>query len=354
MASGEEKTEQPTGRRLKEARREGRLPQSMEVPQALTLIVAVVLLPGLLGRLHHTLVNGWRQALMAADPSDPAPALHELSALTVDAVALLLPLVAGIMIAAVLSRAMLGGIRFNVHQIHPKPKKLNPLPGLKNMVSKRQIGQLARLTLKMGALALLAVALWGRLTAAVFLGPSTLEAFVAGIGNAISALLMAVLALSVVAGAVDGVVSVRKYRKDLRMTKQEVREDHKQTESNPQVKQEIRARQRKMSRMRMMAEVVRADVVLTNPTHFAVALRYEPGSPAPKVVAKGADHMAKRIRELAAESGVPVRENKPLARALYSSVEIGEVIPVHLYQAVAEVLAVVYRAARHRGTAARS
>lgn len=353
MASGEEKTEQPTGRKLKEARREGRLPQSQEVPQALSLIVAVLLLPGLLGRLHETLVNGWRQALMASDPSDPAPALHELSSLTVRSVGLLLPLVFGIMAAAVVARALLGGVRLNTAQIKPKPKKLNPLPGIKNMFSKRQAGQLARLTLKMGALGLVSVALWSKLTAAVFQGPSTVEAFVGGIGNAIWALLTAVLALSVVAGAADGVIAVRGHRKELRMTKQEVKEEAKQTESNPQVKQEIRARARKLSRMRMIAEVARADVVLTNPTHLAVALRYEPDSAAPMVVAKGADHMAARIREAAAEAGVPVRENKPLARALYSSVEIGELIPVHLFQAVAEVLAVVYRAARHRGAGAR-
>jgi flagellar biosynthetic protein FlhB len=265
---------------------------------------------------------------------------------------LLVPLVGAIVVAAVLARALLGGVHFNVHQLKPKPKHLNPLPGIKRMFSVRQIGQLGRLTAKLLALGVLALALWNHFTAAVFAGPSALEAFVSTISSAIGTLLISVLALSVVAGGLDGTLAVRRYRKDLRMSKQELRDEAKQIEANPMVKQEIRARQRKLSRMRMMAEVVRADVVLTNPTHLAIALRYEPDSPAPKVVAKGAGHIAARIREVAKDAGVPVRENKPLARALYHSVEIGDLIPVQLYQAVAEVLALVYRAARRHGARA--
>lgn len=351
MARHDDKTEQPTARRLREARRDGMLPQSMEVPQALTLIAAIAVLPALIGRLESTVINGWR-ASTTIDVHDPGAAMAAFIDLLVRASLLLVPLVAAISLAAVLSRALLGGIHINTHQLAPKAKKLNPLPGIKNLFSVRQLGQLFRLALKLGALGLVAVALWDRFLVAVFTGPADLTSYLGGIGNSIWVLLTAVLAVSVGAGALDGSLAVRRYRRDLRMTKQEVKEDAKQSESNPAVKQEIRARQRKMSRMRMMAEVARADVVLTNPTHLAVALRYEADSPAPRVVAKGAEHMAARIRQAAAEAGVPVQENKPLARALYASVEIGELIPVQLYQAVAEVLAVVYRTTRRRSAAA--
>ncbi len=352
MAKNDDKTEQPTGKRLRDARREGRLPQSTEVPQAATLIVAVILVPALIRRLQVTLVGGWHEAAAVADPHDPGPVLSVFVSLLTRSMLLLVPLIGGIIVAAVVARAMLGGVHFNTHQLKPKPKMLNPFPGIKRMFSIRQFGQLGRLAAKLGALGILALALWNRFTSAIFAGPSGLESFVSTIASAIGTLLVAVLALSIVAGGLDGTLAVRRYRKDLRMSKHEIREETKQLEANPMVKQEIRARQRKMSRMRMMADVVRADVVLTNPTHLAVALRYEPHSPAPKVVAKGAGHIAARIREVAAEAGVPVRENKPLARALYHSVEIGDLIPVQLYQAVAEVLALVYRAARRHGAQA--
>ena len=349
MAKGDDKTEQPTTKRLREARREGRLPQSVEVPQFLTLIAAVVLLPSLVGRMQQTLIGGWQEALLAADARDPAPALRALANLLSRSMLLLVPLVGATMVAALFARAILGGVRFNPHHLRPKPKQLNPFTGLRRMVSIRQIGQLARLVAKLAALGLVAKTLWSRFANAVFMGPASLSDLTGAIGNAIWALLIAVLALSAAAAGLDGTLAVRHYRRDMRMSKQEVRDDARQTEANPQIKSELRARQRKMSRMRMMAAVARADVVLTNPTHLAVALRYGPDSPAPELVAKGADHMAARIREVAKGAGVPVRENKPLARALYHSVEIGEQIPVHLYQAVAEVLAVVYRAARLRG-----
>lgn len=318
----------------------------MEVPQALSLVAAVLVLPGLVARLQVTLVDGWQRALQQADPADPGPALQVLGDLVVRSAVSLAPLIGAVALSAVAARALLGGVHLNSQQLKPKFKQLNVFAGLKNLVSARQAGQLARLFVKMGALGLVTYLLWDRFVAATFVGPASLSALLAGIGEALKALLLAVLALSVVAAGVDGTVAVRRYRKDLRMTKQEVKEDSKASETNPQLKAEIRARQRKMSRLRMMAEVARADVVITNPTHLAVALRYEPGSPAPKVVAKGADHMAARIRQVATEAGVPLRENKPLARALYGAVEIGDLIPVHLFQAVAEVLAVVYRMAR--------
>lgn len=351
MPKGDDKTEQPTARRLREARREGQLPQSTEVPQALTLIVAVLVLPGLMRQLYGTLSEGWRQAATSVGVQDPGPAVLQLFTLLREAMLALVPLVVLTSIAAVGSRALLGGLHLNLYHLKPKWKQLNFFKGLKNLFSLQQLSQLGRLFLKIGALAIVTLILWKRLVASVFTGPADVQDMLHSLRNGLSALLVAVLVISVVAGAADGIISVRRHRTQLRMTKQEVREDSKQSESNPLIKSEIRARQRRMSRMRMMAEVGRADVVLTNPTHLAVALRYEDDDLAPRVVAKGAGHIAARIRELAAENGVPVRENKPLARALFHGVEIGDLIPVELYQAVAEVLAVVYQAGRRVGAA---
>ena len=319
------------------------------MPQALTLVVIVLVMPAMLRRLGVVLITGWEEALLTADPRDPGPALSVFSDMLSQSLLLLLPLIAGTVVAAVVGRAVLGGVHLNLYQLRPKPKLLNPFPGIKRLFSIRQAGQFIRLFLKLAALVVVSVALWDRFLAAVFIGPAGLEVVVSAIGNATWSLLLAVMAVSVVAGGADGFLALRRYRKDLRMSRQEVKDEMRQTEANPLVKNEVRARQRKMSRLRMMAEVTRADVVLTNPTHLAVALRYEPGSVAPTVVAKGAGHIAARIRQIATENGVPIQENKPLARALYKSVEIGEAIPVQFYQAVAEVLAVVYRAAERRG-----
>lgn len=346
MAKGEDKTEQPTARRLREARREGRLPQSVEVPQALTLTAAVLIVPGLLPRLERVLVDGWRQAMASVAVDDPKPALGQLGHLAEAGMLALLPLLGAIAVCAVVARALLGGVHVNTHHLRPKPRQFNPFTGLRGLFSLRQFATLARLVVKIAALAAVTYLLWSTFLAAVLLGPASLGATLSGLGSAVHAYLVAVLGLSLVTGALDGGLAVRRYRKDLRMTRQEVRDDARQTESNPLVKQEIRARQRKLSRLRMVAEVARADVVITNPTHLAVALRYDAGSVAPTVVAKGAELMAARIRQVAADHHVPIKENKPLARALYTSVEIGEVIPVEFYQAVAEVLAAVYRSSR--------
>ena len=152
-----------------------------------------------------------------------------------------------------------------------------------------------------------------------------------------------IAACMVVFAVVDVVVQIRKHNKQIMMTKQEIKEEYKQTEGNPQIKSKIRQKQRQMSIRRMMQQIPKADVIITNPTHFAVAIQYDPEKDsAPMVIAKGQDYVALRIKEIARENKVEIVENKPLARALYAQVEIGEAIPEEFYQAVAEVLAYVY------------
>jgi len=156
-------------------------------------------------------------------------------------------------------------------------------------------------------------------------------------------LMLVLLGFLAVLAVLDWVFQRQQHENELKMSKQEVKEEYKEIEGDPQIKARIRAQQYEMARRRMLADVPQADVVITNPTHLAVALKYEPGAAAPRVLAKGADNVAAKIREVARENRVPVIENKPVARALYAEVEVGNLVPERLFQAVAEILAYVYR-----------
>jgi flagellar biosynthesis protein FlhB len=237
--------------------------------------------------------------------------------------------------------AIVGG-RPNPHLLRPKLERINAAKGIKRFASKQLVWELLRVSLKLAAVTIVVLLGWqaamGSLAAPMSVGELT-----RAIGSTTRTMFLRVAALAVVVGIVDAVLARRRYEKGLRMTKQEAREELRQSEGDPHVKGEVRRRMVKLSRNRMMAEVARADVVLTNPTHVAVALRYDESCPAPIVVAKGAGVVAQRIREKAAEHDVPIQENKPLARALFKAVEVGDAIPLAFYQAVAEVLAVVFR-----------
>jgi flagellar biosynthesis protein FlhB len=345
------RTEAPTPKRKRDARKKGQVARSMELPQAVSLVASVVLLPLVMPRLGSELATQWRVSIAAASSADPGSASGILGQFFATAMVALLPLLLVLAGTGVFAGVAMVGAKPNPWQLKPKLSGLSPKNGIKRLASKQTLWELAKVTGKLGVLAGLTYGVVVAGMQALLTGPISLDRLTAATGGASVALVQRVTLFAVLLGVADAVVSKRRHLKQLRMTKQEVRDEHKQTEGNPLVKSEIRKKQMKMSRMRMMAEVARADVVLTNPTHLAVALAYEPGSAAPVVVAKGADKVAKRIREEAAKHGVPIRENKPLARALFRSVEIGEAIPVALYRAVAEVLAAVYRARNVRRAA---
>ena len=326
----------------------------MEVPQAVSLVASVLLLPVVLPRMGSTMANEWRISAALASNADPGAATAILGRFFSSAIVTIMPLVLVLMAGGVLSGVAFVGFRPNPWQLKPKFEMLSPKNGIKRIVSKQVLWELVKTTAK---LAILAGLTYGVVIAgmhALLTGPVTLDRLAASIGGSTATLIQRVALFAVLIGIVDGVIVKRRHSKQLKMTKQEVKDEHKQSEGNPAVKNEIRKKQMKLSRMRMMAEVARADVVLTNPTHLSVALAYEPGSAAPIVVAKGAGAVALRIRKEAAKHGVPIRENKPLARALFRTVEIGEAIPVALYRAVAEVLAAVYRAKPAAQRAARA
>ncbi|HYE12142.1 MAG TPA: flagellar biosynthesis protein FlhB, partial [Patescibacteria group bacterium] len=236
------------------------------------------------------------------------------------------------------------GFLFTLKPLIPKINKLNPIEGFKNIVSKRAIVELVKSILKIG---IVGYVIYSYLKNNFLVIPELLvmdmEATAVFIGNAIINTGIRVAAVLIVISVFDYGFQFWEFEKNLRMSKQEIKEEFKMTEGNPQIKSKIREKQRQMSLRRMMTEVPKADVIITNPTHFAIAIKYDSTkAEAPIVLAKGKDLIAQKIKEIAKDNNIPTVENKPLAQALYKSVEIGDMVPAELYKAVAEVLAFVY------------
>jgi flagellar biosynthetic protein FlhB len=254
---------------------------------------------------------------------------------------LILPL----LIAGLAGNILQIGFEIHVEPLAPKLSKLNPLTGLKRILSLRGLVELGKSLAKIVFIAAIA---WGVVSGYLTEFPTLVRRDIGGIWEfthtAAFRIILYVCLAMVVLAVLDYAYQRWQHEQSLKMTKQEVKDERKQTEGDPQIKARIRSLQRQAAYHRMMAEVPKADVVITNPTHLAVALRFDPTEmAAPRVVAKGADHIAERIRDIARSHDVPLVENKPLAQALFKLAEPGDTIPVELYRAVAEVLAYVYR-----------
>jgi flagellar biosynthetic protein FlhB len=343
----QERTEQPTPKRLEEARKKGQVPRSTELSAA-----AVILTVGgglhFLGGYMGTRLNGLMSASLtltreqSVDESLMFPTMVTEAAHALMACA---PILGLTLVAALVAPLLLGGWNLSFEALVPDFTRLNPVSGVGRMFSTRSGVDLAKAFAKFTLLALVAILLL-RQKSGELMGLG-LEPPRAAIAHAVSltgyALLMLAGTLGLIA-AVDVPWQLFQHSKQLRMTRQEVREEMKESEGSPEVKGRIRTMQREIARRRMMHEVPKADVVIVNPTHFAVALKYdEKRMRAPIVVAKGADVIAARIREIATDSLVPIFEAPPLARALFKSVEIGGEIPATLYVAVAQVLTYIYQ-----------
>lgn len=343
----EEKTEAPTPRRRRDAREEGQVARSVELNSALVLISALLLIkfsgPSLASHLKGVAID-----CLTKFPSQDLTVggVHSnLVRLLLETGMALAPLLIGITVIAFAGSAMQVGFVFSGKALQFKAERLNPISGMARMFSVRAGVELLKSIAKILIVGYIVFS---------FLRDrySDIESLVGGdyltscsvIGGLTwDLLLRAAMAMFVIAG-LDYLFQRSQLEKQLRMTKQEVKEDYKRTEGDPIVKSRIRQKQREISKQRMMLEVPKADVVITNPTHYAVALRYDSeSSTAPVVLAKGQRLIAQRIKDIAIEAGVPIVENVQLARALYASVEIGQEIPAELYQAVAEILAYVYR-----------
>ena len=345
--SDQEKTEQPSEKRLRESREKGEVPSSRDLSGAMVVLAAVaVLMNDGEAALRHARrifslgLNYHREALF----SDAllARALQQAAG---EAMALFAPVALATLLATLASPLLLGGLNFSAQALLPKFERLDPIKGLGRIFAMRGLVELAKALLKLlfiGAALLLLLRHWqGQLQAT---GSGTVRA---GIALSISLIGNAALWFGCLLGLIGGIDAIYQkfdYSKRLRMSKQELRDEHKESEGNPELKSRIRQVQQQQSRRRMMQELPQADVVVVNPSHFAVALRYDDDRMgAPRVIAKGVDLLAQQIRLVAGSHRIPLVEAPPLARALYATTELGREIPAALYVAVAQVLAYVYQ-----------
>ncbi|QYF91992.1 flagellar type III secretion system protein FlhB [Massilia sp. PAMC28688] len=345
--SDAEKTEAATWKRLDDARKEGDVPRSRELATFVVLMAGGAGLwftgSGLVRQLNASMVSGL--SLTREQATDANVLIMRVASDIAQVMLACLPLAAAIMFVAIAAPLAIGGFLFTAKAFMPKFSKLNPIKGLANLVSPNALVELLKAiakTIVVGTIAYLVIMSQQDDVMSLALQPMH-----TGIGHTMdmigSAFLFIVGGLGLIA-AIDAPYQLWHYANKLKMTRQEVTQEAKEAEGNPQVKGKIRQLQRQMAQRRMMADVPTADVVVTNPTHYAVALKYADGQGgAPRVVAKGSDAMAARIRELAAEHKVPLLEAPPLARALHQHTEIGDEIPEALYSAVAEVLAYVFQ-----------
>lgn len=346
-----EQTEKATPKRREEARKRGQVTRSQELGGAAIFLVTVFVLHAFYMRMINTV-----EASAGAALSNVAHAQHfnlslawllfERSGSGV-----------GFILLTVFGIAMLVGIGVNVAQVGllitlkplaPSFGKLNPVNGFTRLFSKTVAVNLIKQLIKLGAVAILIYgAIAGNLAFFARLGEATPGTVVLLTANLIYAVAWKFGVLLVIVGLMDLVYEKWQYEQNLKMTKQEVKDEARQSEGNPEVRGAVKRRQRESSRRRMMSSVPRATVVVTNPTHYAVALEWdEITMDAPILVAKGADLVAKRIRDLATLHGVPIMENPPLARTLYERVELDTAIPPHMYAAVAQVIAFIYKLKR--------
>lgn len=346
-----EKTEEPTGRRIEQAREQGQVPHSRELGTFLVLVVAAATIWMMGGWFVQRSMALMRKGFLIEAPvmREPALMLPRLAELSGDALLTFSPLLAVMFVAAILPPFFLNAWVFSPKALVPDLKRLNPLSGFGRMFSWSSLMELVKALLKavlVGGIA--ALLIWKERDELFGLLSEPLEVGLAHAGHLVSFSFLILVAALVIIVAADVPFQLWQYFDKLKMTKEEVKQEMKEMMGDPHVKGRIRSLQMQAARKRMMAAVPQANVVVTNPTHYAVALSYQAGMAAPKVVAKGVGAIALKIRELAGEHAVPILEAPPLARALYKHTEIDSEIPSALYNAVAEVLAYIYQLANWR------
>ncbi|MFM1885592.1 MAG: hypothetical protein RL026_749 [Pseudomonadota bacterium] len=343
----EDRTEKPTQKRLDEARKEGQVPRSRDLSAAAVMLVAGLALQGMGGLLGGQMAQLMKGALEitpaeALDAGHMVPALGEAALQAALAIA---PILGLTLVAALAAPLLIGGWSFSSTALTPKFERLDPLAGVGRMFALRAWVELAK---SLGKFALVATAgllvLRMQLPELMQLGSEPMAAAIGHAASLTGQALIALCAALVVIAGIDVPFQLWQHQRELRMTREEIKQENKESEGSPEVKAQIRRLQRERAERRMMADVPKADVIIVNPTHYAVALRYDEGRDrAPVVLAKGVDYMAARIREVAGEHNVPIFEAPPLARALHRTVEIGDEIPSSLYVAVAQVLTYVFQ-----------
>lgn len=353
--TSQEKTEEPTPKKLREAKQQGQIPRSKDLNSMGVMVTGAVglLMLGsfMLGSLSEMMTKGF--SLSRAEILDPAALFSRFGDAIWAALSAIFPFLMLMTLVAIFTPLMLGGWAFSGEQIAFKPERLNPISGLKRIFSAKGLMELVKALAKFLVVSVMAVAfMWWQMDEFLNLGR---EPFLQGLTHAAwlfgYSFLVLSLSLAFIA-AIDVPFQLWDHTNKLKMTLQQVRDEMKETEGRPEVKSKIRSLQQEMAQRRMMEDVPSADVIITNPTHYAVALKYKPENMAvPVVVAMGKDLIALKIREIATQHNVEIFEAPPLARALFAQSKIGQEIPAHLYYAVAQVLAFVFqlRNARAQG-----
>ena len=349
---GGEKTEPATSKKLSDARSEGQVCRSRELDQAIMLVGLFLTLKITVASMGSTFLEVFSVVYNKIPETEAAKELTTTVVMSyIQHVALQSLKLAGPFFAAGFLIAFLSNLvqvkwKVSTKPLQPRLDKFNPLNGFKRMFSKDSLFELLKSVVKIIMIAVIAYTSIRSHAEEIFLMYHiTLNQAIAQIGSIVIDVGLKIAYVYCVVGAVDYVYQRHKFNEDMKMTKQEVKDEMKNSEGDPQIKGKQRQRMQEASRRRMMQNVPQADVVITNPTHYAVALKYDAGTgTAPVLLAKGADLIAQRIKEIAKENKVEIVENKPLARMIYTNVEIGHEIPPELYQAVAEILAAVYRA----------
>ncbi len=346
--AGDDKTEEATPKKKSDSRKKGQIARSKDVGVALTMVVCTIAVSA----CWNMLINGFKDVMIYFLQ---LPMLENFDKLSLSNISItivmkiaygLLPIALPIMVGGIVASLMQTGFIITGEPLKPSFGKLNPLSGIKNMISKRSIVDLCKNLIVISIVSIIAYKyISSNYQKIISMSNIYLPSLNIEIKNLIMGIFKQICIVLVVIAAIDYFFQFKMHNEDLKMSKQEVKEEYKQQEGDPQIKGKIKQKQREMSRQRMMQSVSDATVVITNPTHLAIALKYEEGGDmeAPKVVAKGADYVALNIKSIAKEHEVPIVENKPLARLMYDRVKIDDDIPPDLYQGVAEILAVVMK-----------
>ncbi len=343
---GQERTEEATPKRLRESREKGQVARSRELSSMAMLLSSAAALMFMGDGIVAGLLDIFEKNFTVSRERifDPATLPNLFLQTVFDAVLLLAPLLVLMTVVAVFSSIAISGWNFSSQALAFKWEKLDPIKGMGRVFGARGLIELLKALVKFLLIGAVAVGvLWSKADAFLNLGDQPVDSALVQMANLLLWSFLAVSLTMILVALLDVPFQLWDHARQLKMSRQEVKDEHKQTEGNPEVRGRIRQLQREMAQRRMMSDVPDADVIVTNPTHYAVALRYDQQNMgAPKVVAMGADLVAAQIRAVAAEHNVPVLSAPPLARALYHSAEIGEEIPAGLYQAVAQVLAYVF------------
>ncbi len=349
---GGDKTEEPTAKKRADARKKGQVARSQELNAAFVLLIGFLTLRVLWEYIYDNIAQYTIYIYSHLAQSVSIEGLMELFiGIMIVLAKTVMPIMLVILIIGLAVNLFQVGFMFSTEQLEFKLDKLNPINGFGRIFSKRSLVELFKSIFK---IIVIGYFLYLYLKDQIPLVPQfiffDLPQSLATAADIIFTMAFQVVGVIMVMAAADYAYQKWQMTQDLKMSKQEVKDEYKQTEGDPQIKGKIRQKQRQMAMQRMMSEVPKADVIVTNPTHLAIALRYSKGMVAPLVVAKGQDIVAERIKQIAREHHIMIVENKPVARALYQAVEVGGVVPAELYQAVAEILAYVYRI-KHRRAA---